>query len=123
MIDDIEILLDGLDENNITSILKKWKEINIIKKKMEDVEEMLKSKIKVFLKERYWNKYFDEASKINVTLTTEQREVIDKKQLRLILSELQISQVVRMEQHEKLLILTPEARERMQQYTKKVGGT
>jgi hypothetical protein len=66
-----------------------------------------------------WNKYLDENSKISVTLTSEQREVIDKKQLRLILSESQISQVVRLEHHEKLMILTPEARERMRKYVKK----
>lgn len=119
MTNDIEILLDGLDENSIGSILKKWKEINTMKKKMEDVEEMLKTKVKIFLKERMWNKYLDENSKISVTLTSEQREVIDKKQLRLILSESQISQVVRLEHHEKLMILTPEARERMRKYVKK----
>jgi hypothetical protein len=119
MTNDIEILLDGLDENSIGSILKKWKEINTMKKKMEDVEEMLKTKVKIFLKERMWNKYLDEHSKISVTLTSEQREVIDKKQLRLILSESQISQVVRLEHHEKLMILTPEARERMRKYVKK----
>jgi hypothetical protein len=116
---DLEILLENLNENDITSILNKWKEINTMKKKLEDIEEMLKTKVKIFLKERFWNKYLDDKNRISVTLTTEHREVIDKKQLKLILTDTQMAQVVRIEQHEKLMILTPEARERMRQYAKK----
>jgi len=117
--DDIEILLEGLDEGNITSILKKWNEISSMKKKLEDVEDMLKTKIKIFLKERFWNKYLDDTTMISLTLTTEQREIIDKKQLKLVLTDTQIAQVMRTEQHEKLMILTPEARARMRTYAKK----
>jgi hypothetical protein len=116
---DIEILLEGLDEGNITSVLNKWNEINSMKKKLEDCEDMLKTKVKLFLKERFWNKYFDEDTKISITLTSEQREVIDKKQLKLILSDTQLAQVIKNEKHEKLMILTSEARERMRQYAKK----
>lgn len=116
---DIEILLDGLDETNINSILLKWKEINMMKKKMEDVEEMLKSKVKIFLKERYWTTYLDDSSKITVTLSTETRETFDKKALKFILSDSQLAQVTKIEQHEKLLILTPESRDRIKAYIRK----
>jgi hypothetical protein len=119
MTNDIEILLEGLDDGNISSILKKYNEIHTMKSKLEDVEEMLKTKVKIFLKERFWNKYLDETSKISLTLTTESREVIDRKILKSMLSTEQLSHIIKVEQHEKLLILTPEARERMRSFVKK----
>ena len=114
----IEILLEGLDPNDINSILSKWKDIVEVRKKMDELEDMLKSKIRAFLKERRWERYADPETKISVSLSTIEKETFDRKQLRLMLTNQQYAQVVIKSSFEKLNIITPEARERMKQYGK-----
>ena len=66
---DIQVILEDLDETNITSLVRKWDEINSIKKQLIGLEDALKNKIRVFLKERRWTKYNDDETKISITLT------------------------------------------------------
>jgi hypothetical protein len=117
-VEDIDVVLEGLDETNISSILKKWNEINSIKKKLEQLDEMLKIKVKNYLKERHWLTFKDTDTKINVSLITQKNETFDKAQLKLILSDSQYSQVIKTTTFEKLLIVNPETRERMKKFTK-----
>lgn len=113
---EVEVLLDGLDENSITSILGKWSEISNIRKKLDELEDMLKVKVKAFMKERAWDKYNDKDTKINVSLVIEKRESIDKEKLKGILSEGQYAQIVQFKTFEKLMLSTPETRGRLKQY-------
>lgn len=115
---EIQIILEGLDENNISSILQKWKEVNTIKKKIEELNEMLKNKIKTYLKERRWNKYKDQQTNINIIITKIKKENFDKKQLKLMLTEAQMAQIINTTTHERLDIITPENRKRMNKYVK-----
>lgn len=117
-VEDIDVVLDGLDETNISSILTKWEEISSIRRKLDQLEEMLKTKVKNYLKERQWSSYKDTATKINVSLVTQRNEVFDKAQLKLMLSDAQYSQIIRTTVFEKLLIVTPETRERMKRFVK-----
>jgi len=111
-----EILLEGLDESNVSSILQKWKEISDVKKKLEELDEMLKNKVRVFMKERKWDKYNDADTKITVSLGIHKKESINKDKLKEILSESQLVQIMRTTTYEKLLILTPESRARLKKY-------
>lgn len=111
-----EVLLEGLDENNITSILNKWNEVVTVRKELDELEDMLKTKIKVFLKERKWNKYNDKDTKISISLITQKRETPDMLQIKSILNESQLAQVIRITTFEKLLIVTPESRKRLKHY-------
>ncbi len=121
-VEDIDVVLEGLDETNISSILNKWKEINEIKRKLEQLDEMLKIKVKNYLKERQWTNFKDNSTKINVSLVTQKREDIDKTQLKLILTDSQFAQVIKTTTFEKLLIITPESRERMKKFVTTKGG-
>jgi len=116
--EDIEVLLEGLDENNITSILTKWQEIVEIRKKLNEFEDMLKDKVKIFLKEKNWDRYVDDDTNISVTISKQKREVIDKKQLQIMLTESQLAQVTRTTTFEKMNIITPEMRKRLKKYVK-----
>lgn len=116
--DETAVLLEDLDDTNITSILKKWQEVVVIKKQLDDMEEMLKNKIKAYLKERQWDKYRDNETDISVAITMQRRELIDKKQLKEILTEAQYLQIAKTSTSERMIILTPEARERMKKYVK-----
>jgi len=118
-LEDVQILLEGLDESNISSILTKWKEITTVRKKLDEAEEMLKVKAKTYLKERQWDRYLDKETDISVTISKMKREVIDKKHLSMMLSEAQMAQVVRLTTFEKISIITPETRARLKKYVGK----
>ena len=115
-IEDVEVLLEGLDSENITSILNKCNEIMTVRKKLEQLEDMLKMKVKAYLKERRWDKYTDSDSKISVSLTTMKREDFDKSQLKLMLTDSQYAQVIKTTTFEKLVIMTLENRQRLKNY-------
>lgn len=116
---DCEILLADLDETDIGSILRVYDEVNSLKKAIESKIEMLRDKIKVALKERKWDSYMDDESKISVSLTTQQRESVNKKSLRMLLNDEQYNQVITKTSFERLLIVNPKDRERLKQYGKK----
>lgn len=117
--EEVELLIEGLDETNITSLLNKWNEVTAVKKKIEELDDILKNKIKVYLKERNWDKYTDDNNKISVTISEQKKETVDMKQLKVMLTEAQLAQVVHITTYEKMLILTPEARERLKNYVRK----
>jgi len=114
--ENVDIILEGLDDTNITSILNKWKEINAVKKKLEQLDEMMRTKIKTYLRERKWERYLDNETKIGVTITKQKREILDKKQLKLIISDAQLAQITRVTTYERLNIVTPETRKRLKKY-------
>jgi hypothetical protein len=116
---EVEVLLEGLDENNITSVLNKWNEITTVRKKLDELEDMLKSKVKVFMKEHKWDRYTDNDSKISVTITEQKKEKVDIEMLKQILNEGQLAQIISITTFEKMLILTPESRERLKNYVRK----
>ena len=117
--DDVSVLLEGLDDTNISSILEKWNEITLITKKLEQLEEMLKMKVKAFLKEREWDRYKDDRTKISVSITSLKKQSVDMTQLKAMLTDAQFAQVVKMTTYEKMQIMTSEARERLKQYATK----
>lgn len=117
-VEDIDVILEGLDENNISSILTKWNEISSIRKKLDQLEEMLKIKVKNYLKERHWTSFKDSNTKINVSLITQRNEIFDKAQLKLILNDAQYAQVIKTTTFEKLIFVTPESRANMKKFVK-----
>jgi len=106
--EDVDVLLEGLDESNITSILNKYDEIVKVRKKLETLEDMLKTKIKIYLKERQWDRYLDKETKISVSITPQSRETINKEKVKEMLTEMQYAQVVRVSTFEKLSIINEE---------------
>jgi hypothetical protein len=115
-IEDVEVLLEGLDVNSITSILDKCRDIMNVRKKLDELEEMLKMKIKIHLKEKGWDRYVDPNNKISVSLVVQKREDFDKQQLKLMLTDAQYSQVIKTTTFEKLIIVTPETKARLNKY-------
>jgi len=105
--------MDKVDDNDISTVLSIWNEITALKKKLEKYEDSLKNKIKVFLKERQWDRYKDDKTDISISINTISREVPNVSQMKSILSDAQLAQVLRTTSYEKLSIITPEARKRM----------
>jgi len=116
--EETQVVLEGLDETNISSLLEKYKEVSEILSQLNNTKEMIRNKIKVYLKEREWDKYVDDRTKMSVSLTTSKRQTIDKTQLEIMLTKSQMAQVIKISTYEKLMILTPEAKERLKKYVK-----
>ena len=112
----VDILLEGLDENSVSSLLEKWGEVHKVKLEVQELEDALKDKIKAYLKERDWDRYSDDRTKISVSIKVGKKQIIDKKQLKIMLTDAQYAQVLRTTTFERTLIITPEARERMKKY-------
>lgn len=105
-------------EEDINKLLLLWKENSRTKKLAEQRDDKLKTKIKVYLKERKWDKYIDKDSKISVTISVQKRQKVDMDQLKIMLTESQLAQVLNTISFEKMNIMTPEARKRLKKYVK-----
>ena len=116
--EEIIILLRGMDEKDITSILNKYKDINEQKTILEEAEEIIKTKLKAYLKQRNWKRYKDIDTDISVSLSLQKKEKIDKEQLRLLLTESQLTSVYKIISVEKLSIVTPELRNKLKKFLK-----
>lgn len=116
--DAIKERLGNFDENNISEILSKWNEINKLRKQLDKDEEYMRVKIRVFMKERGWNKYNDKDSDINVSINQLKKESVDMKQLKVILTPVQYAQIITTTTYERMDIITPEIRERLKKFVK-----
>ena len=106
----------GFDETDIHSLLKYYMDLKGNMKKFKDEEDSIKTKIKIHLKEKGWTSYNDKDTDVSVSITNHQRETIDKVQLKLILNPTQISQITKVTTIEKMVIMTPESRKRMNKF-------
>ena len=117
--EDVKVILEGLDEGDINSLLKKYNEVNLVRKKLEQLEDMLKLKVKIHLKERKWDRYLDPETKISVSIDKQSRETINKERVKELLNEAQYAQVLRVSTFEKVSIVDKETRARLRNYVKK----
>lgn len=111
--EEVEILIEGLDEENVDSILDKWKEVDNVKHKLKDLDEMLRNKIKTYLKEHKWDRYVSDKNKISVTISKIKKTSYDMEQLQLILSDEQKAKVTKTTSYEKMSIITEQMRKRL----------
>ena len=116
---EIEILLQDLDETDLGSLLRTYHEINTVKQYIEEEIESLRLKIKIGLKERKWETFTDDKSKISVSLSTQKRESVNKTALKMLLNDDQYNQIITTTSFEKMLIITPKDRERLKKFSKK----
>lgn len=117
--DNISILIEGFDLKDPDVLIQKCIELRKIKKELNDLDENLKVKLKIFLKEKQWEKYVDKKNNISVSLIQQKRESIDKEKLKMFLTDSEIAQVKKIDTFEKMLIITPEDRRRLKNYGKK----
>jgi len=119
----VNVLLENLDDSDINSMINTNAKVQDFVRKIGEVKDMLNNMIKAYLKERQWNRYVDKDTKVSVSLSMQSRESVDMQQLKIMLTEPQLAQVIRTTTFEKMQIITPETRARLKQYakTKKKG--
>jgi len=116
---DVDILLEGLDESDMGSLLRIYNDVNLVEKAIKEKVEMLRDKIKIALKERKWDSFKDDESNISVSITTQSRESVNKKALKMLVNDEQYNQIVTKNSFERMLVVTPKDRARLKQYGKR----
>jgi len=111
--DRIQVLLEDLDETDMSSMLKTVNAITKVRKALNAEEDKIRDMVKTSMKERGWETYKDKETDISVSLSTQKRESIDKEHLKEILSEQQYAMVLKTTTFERLQIMTPEMRVNM----------
>jgi uncharacterized SAM-dependent methyltransferase len=117
-INEIDRIIESIDDNDINMLLKTYNDINVITKELIEKCNILKDKIKIVLKERQWKSYKDDESNISVSLLSQERETINKNALKILLNDEQFNQILTKTSYEKMLIVTPKDRERLNKYVK-----
>ena len=111
------------DTTSLPDLLRAWKDLQIVKKELVMNEDTIKNRIKIFLKENRWDKYTEPETNMRISLVQGKTETFDKQQLRLMLTEQQYAQALKITTYEKMMILTPEDMERLKKFMKKkIGG-
>jgi hypothetical protein len=101
----------GLED--ITSLLDLWKENNAKLKELSKNDDTIRVKIRIFMKEKKWEKYNNPHNKINVSIIKQTIETIDTSQLKMLLDETRLAQIKKVKVIEKMFITTSQDRERM----------
>jgi len=117
-LDDLQNEIDVIDNKEIHEMLSVWQKIDKVRGIINKMDDAIRIKIKAYLKERKWDRYLDNETQIGVTLSMVKRRVFDEKQLKLMLSDAQMAQVIRTTTSERMSIVTPETRERLKKYVK-----
>lgn len=107
------VLFEDLDEDNIDSLLKSYSNAKEIKEEIDNQLDLLREKIKNYLKERKWINYKDEKSKITVSLISQKKESVNKNSLKMLLNEEQYNQVITTKSFQKALIVTQKDRDKL----------
>lgn len=115
---DIEPLVQGIDFNDISSILAKYEELHLLKEELVLFLTELEKDINKFMKERKWTTYKDEKTNVFVNIDSREKEVVDEKMLRVLLNEENISKVIRKVKEDKFSIITKDKFERLKKYGK-----
>lgn len=117
--EDVKNYINSLDDENIDELLSSLTNIGNERRLFEQTEEAIKNKIKTLMKIKRWNRYLDKKTRVSVTLTIQKREIINKEEVKSLLSEGQYALVSRITTYEKLSIITPETRKRLKKYVNK----
>jgi len=107
------------DDTPVSELLNIYQKVITQKKLYEGIEEQIKLKLKIFLKEKGWKKYKDDETDISFSITEMKRENVDKMQLKLILNASQYEQCVKTQIIERFNIITPELRKRLKKFINK----
>ncbi len=118
-IDSIELNLVEIDGANSEELGNYYILIEKLSRIINKEKEKTRNQFKIFLKERQWDRYVDDKSKVSFTLATLKRESFDKVQLEYILSPAQLAQVTRITTYEKLTIITQQRRKELSKIVRK----
>lgn len=110
--------IEYIDDSDASSLLYFFREISNYKYSLKQLDEFIKDKIRVYMKERKWKRYVDRESKTSVIISTIQRKHFDEKELGRMLNKTQLAQVIITQEYERMDIITPESKKRMGKFVR-----
>jgi len=110
--------VDIIDDSDVSSLLYLFREISNYKYSLGVLDQAIKDKIRVYMKERKWDRYKDPETKIGVSITKITRKHYDDKELERILNKAEMAQVIVMQVTERMDIITPESKKRMKKFVR-----
>lgn len=122
LMESIDWLIDEIEDKEtvekMNSLFLLWKETTEGMKEFEKRVERIKTMIKIVLKEKKWDRYIDDKTKISVSITKGKKQSIDKEQLKMMLTDAQYAMVLKTTTFERMSILTPKMREKLKKVIK-----
>ena len=115
---DISEITKDINIEDISSVLKKYEEIHLLDVALKKYLKELENMIKLFMKERKWNRYKDKSTKISVELDSIEDRTVDVKMLKVIVTEEQMSKLVKKKMKERIEIITKDKLARLVNYGK-----
>ena len=103
----------------INDLLLLYKENAILISEAKTRDEKLQTKIKIHLKDRKWDRYQDKKLNLSVTISKKKEQKVDMDQLKFMLTDNQLAQVLNTKISEEMIIITPQMRKRLSNYVRK----
>ena len=116
LVNDLNNVVDNTTDINDLLIL--YNEVNNGVHKFTELNDKIKDKVKAYLKERKWERYVDDKSKMSVSITNLSRTTYDETLLKKFLSDVQFAQVAKVSTFERMQIMSPETRDKMNKFLK-----
>ena len=115
---DIEALTQGVDYNDISSILAKYEEMHLLSEEIKLFLKELEKDVRAYLRERKWTDYHDEKTGIGVNIGSVEDQEVDEKMLRVLLNDEQVAKVLTKVKQDTMSIITKDKLERLKKYGK-----
>ena len=117
--ENMNVVLEGMDENDISSVLAKLLEVRKLRADVAKIEDVLKLKARAYLEERQWDNYTDDNTKTTVKIIDVVSHKINKVKLKDILNKTQFEEVTDISRTKRMTITSEEDRKRMKRFMKK----
>lgn len=109
----VEIVLQGLDENDLGSVIRTLNEVQDFIEEFQKKNDKLEEHLIKELKNRGWDSFIDEQSKISVNITNIKKEKVNKNVLKVLLNEEQYGNAINTVNIEKIQLVTPQIRDKL----------
>ena len=120
MVDEkISVIFDGYDENDMGSVVRTGNDIKEILLELNEQNKLIEDKLIQMLKDRKWDTFTDDVSKITINKITKKRESINKKALKMLVTDEQYNQVLITKPKTELSWINAKARARLNKYGRK----
>ena len=110
--------IEYIDSSDISSLLYFFREISNYKYDLSQLDQLIKDKVRVYMKERKWKRLVDRESKVSVSISTISRKKYDERELGRILTKSQLALVIIHQEVERMDIVTPESKKRMGKFVR-----
>ena len=108
-----EVLLEDWDPEDLGNSITRLHEVMQVYPKIGEIKDALEKHIIKDLKQKKWDKYLSEESKVSVRFVKKRRQSIDKDKLKIQLPKSKIAEIVKFTDVEELEVIGPGVRDKI----------